>query len=153
MRIEVEAARGNADNRNLNEKMRELKLLRNQLRHGLKEDKERYWNGEAAELEEAARKNDTRLMFAKQKKICKIENTKLIDLRPVKNDNGTVLVKDQEKILQRWSNHFSSVLNRETPTTQPTNTNRKINQVCEDLARAVTREEVKKAVEQTKQPA
>lgn len=81
-------------------------------------------------------------MFAKQKKICRIENTKLVDLRPIKNENGTELIKEPEKIHERWKEHFSSVLNREIPIAQLANIQKQLNQQCQELARPVTRNEV-----------
>ena len=79
------------------------------------EDKEKFWNNEVEELESAAKRNDSRAMFAKQKKLCKQESNKLIEIRPVKSKDGQTLVEGTENIMARWKEHFEQLLNRETP--------------------------------------
>ena len=84
-------------------------------------------------------------MFAKQRKLCKIENTKLIDMRPVLNSDGSELLREPDRILERWAEHYSTLLNRGTPNVTPAT---KLTQ--EELAAPITMDEVKKAIKQMK---
>lgn len=135
---------------NTDEESSALKSSRKRLRESLKEDHEKFWNKEEAVLEEAARKNDTRLMFAKQRKLCKIENTKLIDLRPVLSANGSELIREPDRILQRWAEHYSTRLNRGAPKDAPSKISRPLREIEEKIAAPVERAEVEKAVKQMK---
>ena len=67
----------------------------------------------ADEAEEAAGRNDLKTLYKINKQLN--NGFKNCDV-PVKNKNGMVIEKEAEK-LQRWKEHFESVLNRPDPLT------------------------------------
>ena len=74
-------------------------------------DKKDYIEKLADEAEEAAGRNDLKTLYKINKQLN--NGFKNCDV-PVKNKNGMVIEKEAEK-LQRWKEHFESVLNRPDP--------------------------------------
>jgi Reverse transcriptase (RNA-dependent DNA polymerase) len=101
-------------------------------------------------MEIAAKRNDLRTMFAKQKKLCNYENNKLIDIRPVKSLDGHTLIDGTDDIMKRWREHFSLLLNREIPLNGYLPTNVPLSDEQLELENEITIEEVEKAIKQMK---
>ena len=74
-------------------------------------DKKDYIEKLADEAEEAAGRNDLKTLYKINKQLN--NGFKNCDV-PMKNKNGIVIEKEAEK-LQRWKEHFKSVLNRPDP--------------------------------------
>ena len=101
-------------------------------------------------METAAKRNDLKTMFAKQRKLCDYENNKLIDVRPVKSLDGLTLIDGTENIMNRRKEHFSLLLNREIPEEGHLPYTQPLEETFEDLAEDVTIEEIRTAVKQMK---
>ena len=82
--------------------------LNNQVKRMTRADKKDYIEKLADEAEEAAGRNDLKTLYKINKQLN--NGFKNCDV-PVKNKNGMVIEKEAEK-LQRWKEHFESVLNR-----------------------------------------
>ena len=76
-------------------------------------DKKDYIEKLADEAEEAAGRNDLKTLYKINKQLN--NGFKNCDV-PVKNKNGMVIETEAEE-LQRWKEHFESVLNRPDPLT------------------------------------
>ena len=85
--------------------------LNKQVKRMARADKKDYIEKLADEAEEAAGKNDLKTLYKINKQLN--NGFKNCDV-PVKNKNGMVIEKEAEK-LQRWKEHFESVLNRPDP--------------------------------------
>ena len=85
--------------------------LNKQVKRMTRADKKDYIEKLADEAEEAAGRNDLKTLYKINKQLN--NGFKNCDV-PVKNKNGMVIEKEAEK-LQRWKEHFESVLNRPDP--------------------------------------
>ena len=85
--------------------------LNKQVKRMTRTDKKDYIEKLADEAEEAAGRNDLKTLYKINKQLN--NGFKNCDV-PVKNKNGMVIEKEAEK-LQRWKEHFESVLNRPDP--------------------------------------
>ena len=85
--------------------------LNKQVKRMTRADKKDYIEKLADETEEAAGRNDLKTLYKINKQLN--NGFKNCDV-PVKNKNGMVIEKEAEK-LQRWKEHFESVLNRPDP--------------------------------------
>ena len=85
--------------------------LNKQVKRMTRADKKDYIEKLADEAEEAADRNDLKTLYKIDKQLN--NGFKNCDV-PVKNKNGMVIEKEAEK-LQRWKEHFESVLNRPDP--------------------------------------
>ena len=85
--------------------------LNKQVKRMTRADKKDYVEKLADEAEEAAGRNDLKTLYKINKQLN--NGFKNCDV-PVKNKNGMVIEKEAEK-LQRWKEHFESVLNRPDP--------------------------------------
>ena len=96
----------------LKEKHRSLySELNKQVKRMTRADKKDYIEKLADEAEEAAGRNDLKTLYKINKQLN--NGFKNSDV-PVKNKKGMVIEKEAEK-LQRWKEHFESVLNRPDP--------------------------------------
>ena len=73
----------------------------------LREMKNRWWNNKAAELQAAADRHDTRTFYDGLKAVY---GPREAGSAPVKSLDGVTLT-DRTKILERWKEHFATVLN------------------------------------------
>ena len=85
--------------------------LNKQVKRMTRADKKDYIEKLADEAEEAAGRNDLKTLYKINKQLS--NGFKNCDV-PVKNKNGMVIEKEAEK-LQRWKEHFESILNRPDP--------------------------------------
>ena len=85
--------------------------LNKQVKRMTRADKKDYIEKLADEAEEAAGRNDLKTLYKIDKQLN--NGFKNCDV-PMKNKNGMVIEKEAEK-LQRWKEHFESVLNRPDP--------------------------------------
>ena len=85
--------------------------LNKQVKRMTRADKKDYIEKLADEAEEAAGRNNLKTLYKINKQLN--NGFKNCDV-PVKNKNGMVIEKEAEK-LQRWKEHFESVLNRPDP--------------------------------------
>ena len=74
----------------------------------LREMKNRWWNNKAAELQAAADRHDTRTFYHGLKAVY---GPREAGSAPVKSLDGVTLT-DCMKILERWKEHFETVLNQ-----------------------------------------
>jgi len=74
----------------------------------LREMKNRWWNEKAAELQAASNRHDTRTFYHSLKVVY---GPREAGSAPVKSLDGVTLT-DRTKILERWKEHFESVLNQ-----------------------------------------
>jgi len=74
----------------------------------LRKMKNRWWNNKAAELQAAADRHDTRTFFRGLKVVY---GPREAGSAPVKSLDGVTLT-DRTKILERWKEHFETVLNQ-----------------------------------------
>jgi hypothetical protein len=91
--------------------------LNREIKRQLKIDKESWWNVKAHELEGACKKHDMRLLYSTLRSCSgKIKATS----SSLKDHNGAQ-IKSLEGKLERWREHFNSLLNRPHPTIQDQN--------------------------------
>lgn len=85
---------------------------RKTIREALLSDRESYWQSIASEMEKANAAGDTKKLYDL------IRNSSLAHRRvsrTIKDQNGNDITA-QNKVLERWANHFSALLNRPPPT-------------------------------------
>ena len=68
-----------------------------------------WWTGKAREIEEFAVKNDMHNFYNAVKNIHGPRNS---TLSPVKSVDGSTLLKDQKQVVDRWAEHFQTLLNQ-----------------------------------------
>ena len=71
--------------------------------------KDNWWTERAKEMQEAADKHDTKSFFQGLKKVY---GPKKRSTAAIKDQQGTTLITDKPKILDRWAEHFNGVLNQ-----------------------------------------
>ena len=94
----------NEANKKYQEKDREVK-------QHCRKDKRNYVNQLATEAEEAAYRGDIKTLYNITKTL---SNRRNIKVKPVKDKDGKTLTKLEEQ-MERWNEHFKSVLNRPEP--------------------------------------
>ena len=82
-----------------------------EVKHSVKRDKQLWTEGLAQEAEDSMKKGNMKAVYSTTKKICN-QHTRKMDT--VKDKNGRLLSSESE-VQQRWSEHFSEVLNRPEP--------------------------------------
>ena len=81
--------------------------VQKQLRHL----KDLWWKTKAEELQKAADSNSTKIFYSSLKKVYGPQTS---TSSPLLSADGKELLTDENKILQRWAEHFSEVLNRDS---------------------------------------
>ena len=72
-------------------------------------------NNKAAEIQNYADKNDSKNFYSALKAIYGPTSS---GSSPLLNADGSQLISDQDKVLERWAEHFSNVLNRPSSISQ-----------------------------------
>ncbi len=96
--------RKNEANKKYQEKDKEVK-------QHCRKDKRNNINQLATEAEEAAYRGDIKTLYNITKTL---SNRRSIKVKPVKDKDGKILTKLEEQ-MERWNEHFKSVLNRPEP--------------------------------------
>ena len=71
--------------------------------------KEKWWKNKAAELQDAADSHDMKRFYSGLKAVY---GPKVSGSVPVWSADGSKLISDKRQILQRWADHFETVLNQ-----------------------------------------
>ena len=85
--------------------------LHKEVKKSCRKDKRKYVNQQATEAEQAAYIGDIKTLYNITKTLSR---RKTVKNKPVKDKDGKVLTKLNEQI-ERWNEHFKSVLNRAEP--------------------------------------
>lgn len=103
----IEARRAARLNRNM-EEYRRLNRIRNE---AIRADRERYWDEQARQLEDAAKQNDQGQVYRLLREAKAPSSTKS---QLVKAEDGSILSVESE-CRARWAEHFKRLLNRPPP--------------------------------------
>ena len=104
-------ARTRKQKRDANKRYQELNR---EVKRRCRRDKRIYVESEAEKAEEAGKRGDARTLYEITRKLSgRFQNTK-----PVRNDAG-LLLRSTEEEMQRWRDHFQTVLNHEEPLNPP----------------------------------
>ena len=82
---------------------------RKEVQSVLRKLKNDWWTGKAQEIEHFAVKNDMHNFYNAVKSIHGPRNS---SLSPVKSADGSTLIKDQKQVVDRWAEHFQTLLNQ-----------------------------------------
>ncbi|XP_072178194.1 craniofacial development protein 2-like [Diadema setosum] len=85
-----------------------LKNIRGKVQTELRQMKDKWWENKAAELQQYADEHNSKKFFASLKDVY---GSTPNAMAPVRSANGTLLT-EKSNIIQRWSEHFSQLLNR-----------------------------------------
>ena len=91
----------------------QLKNLRTETQRTLRVLENNWWLGIAQEIQKHADSNNTHSFYQAIKTVYGPQRK---NLAPVRSADGDTLIKDKQQILERWSEHFSSLLNHRNPT-------------------------------------
>ena len=72
-----------------------------------------WWQNKAAEIQSYADNNDTRSFYDAIKQVYGPARNPRV---PVRSADGALLIKDRQRILTRWADHFSDLLNHVNPS-------------------------------------
>ena len=127
-------------------KKERFRALQAQVQRDLREMQDSWWNRKAEEVQQYADTHNARMFFSSLKAIYGPTPS---TCSPLLSTDGNRLIKDQEGLLERWSEHFSSLLNRSS-TVDPN----ALNQIpkrplLEELDTPPDLQEIKKAIAQT----
>jgi hypothetical protein len=75
----------------------------------LREMKEKWWSTKAAEMQKAADRHDLKRFCEGLNAICGPRSS---GSAPVRTRDGSTLITERSRILERWAEHFQSVLNQ-----------------------------------------
>ena len=104
--------------------------------------KDSWWKVKAEELQKAADNNNTKEFYSCLKKVY---GPKSKASSPLLSADGKDLITDENKILQRWAEHFSEVLNRESAADPDVINLIEQQPIIDDLDRLISVSEVKEA--------
>ena len=98
-------------NQDISDTSRKDKYKKDQkeLKEGLTEDKNRYYEEQIQEMEEAGRRKDSKKLFSIINKLSGKRLGKVIGMEPVKNLRGEVL-SEKHDVLNRWKEHFEFIV-------------------------------------------
>ena len=82
---------------------------RQKAQRSIRQMKDKWWSDRAKEMQLAADKHDTKSFFQQLKKV---HGPTKRSTASIKDSTGTVLLSDKKKILDRWAEHFNTVLNQ-----------------------------------------
>jgi exonuclease III len=82
--------------------------LRSAAQRSLRELENQWWVSLAGEIQGFADSNDTHNFYDSLKRIYGPSSHSIV---PVRNSNGDSLIRDREKIVERWAEHFDGLLN------------------------------------------
>ena len=112
----------------------------------LREMQDKWWNAKAEEVQQAADSHNAKLFFSALKTIYGPTPS---GCSPLLSSDGKTLIKDQAGLLERWTEHFSSLLNRPSSVSQVALSQIPQNPVITDLDEPPSLDEVQKAINQT----
>ena len=101
---------------------------------------------QAEEVQQAADSHNAKLFFSALKTIYGPTTS---GCSPLLSSDGKTLIKDQAGLLERWTEHFSSLLNRPSSVSQIALSQIPQNPVITDLDEPPSLDEVQKAINQT----
>ena len=105
--------------------------------------KEKWWNTKAKELQSAADSKNHQAFYQGLKAVCGPQ-TKAVS--PLLSSDGQQLLTDEDKIIDRWAEHYSEVLNRSSSVNFEVINSIPQREVLDDIDHLPTIAEVKKAV-------
>lgn len=85
-----------------------FKTARAELQRKLRQMKDNWWNRKAEEIQSLADRNDSGAFFASLKEVYGPRGS---SAEPVKSIDGSVLITEKGKIMERWKEHFERLLN------------------------------------------
>uniref|UniRef100_A0A3B3HTA8 Reverse transcriptase domain-containing protein n=1 Tax=Oryzias latipes TaxID=8090 RepID=A0A3B3HTA8_ORYLA len=123
------------------------KTVKSELQRKLRQMKNVWWTKKADGIQSLADRNDSKAFFASLKEVY---GPKGACLDPVKSIDGSVLHTDKSKIMERWREHFSLLLNPETTVDDVAVSNIPQLPVRYHMDTPPTTEELDKAIKRTK---
>ena len=123
-----------------------FKSLQAKVQLELREMQDKWWNAKAEEVQQAADSHNAKLFFSALKTIYGPTPS---GCSPLLSSDGKTLIKDQAGLLERWTEHFSSLLNRPSSVSQVALSQIPQNPVITDLDEPPSLDEVQKAINQT----
>eukprot|EP00745_Piridium_sociabile_P040226 TRINITY_DN767_c0_g1_i3.p1 TRINITY_DN767_c0_g1~~TRINITY_DN767_c0_g1_i3.p1 ORF type:complete len:1045 (-),score=247.16 TRINITY_DN767_c0_g1_i3:182-3316(-) len=121
-----------------------LKHLRNKVQRELRQMEDKWWEAKAAELQQYAEEHNTKKLFDGLKTVYGPSSNAMA---PVRSTDGTLLT-ERSDIVQRWTDHFSQLLNRPSQIDQQAIQDIPQRPVIESLDDPPTLDEVTKAIKQ-----
>ncbi|KAJ8372925.1 hypothetical protein AAFF_G00275750 [Aldrovandia affinis] len=91
---------------------KQWQALRSEAQTTLRNLQDEWWISKANEIQTHADRNDMHSFYDAVKTIYGPRNC---SLAPVRSADGTTLIKDQALIVERWAEHFNTLLNQPTP--------------------------------------
>ncbi|KAK4309301.1 hypothetical protein Pmani_019063 [Petrolisthes manimaculis] len=108
-----------------------------------RELKDEWWSEKARKLEEMAACNNTKGFYNGLKEIYGLRANMI---SPIKNKEGTALITENDKIIERWKEHFKDLLNIEGTIEEGILNNLQREPVVPELDDEITKEELEKAI-------
>lgn len=121
-----------------------LKNIRGKVQSELRLMKDKWWENKAADLQQYADEHNSKKFFAGLKDVYGPSSNAMA---PVRSADGTLLTEKSD-IIQRWSEHFSQLLNRPSQIDQQAISNMPQRPELAPLDDPPTLEETKKAIKQ-----
>lgn len=121
-----------------------LKHLRSKVQTELRQMKDKWWEAKAAELQQHADEHNSKKFFAGLKDVYGPSSNAMA---PVRSGDGTLLTEKSD-IVQRWSDHFSQLLNRPSEIDQQAIKDMPQRSILTSLNDPPTLEETQKAIKQ-----
>ena len=129
-----------------NPKKERFKSLQARVQKDLRQMQDSWWSNKAEEVQRYADTNNTKMFYSALKTVYGPTTS---GCSPLLSADGKTLIKDQEGLLKRWTEHFSSLLNRPS-TVDPDAINQIPQQpLLDDLDAPPTLDEIKKALSKT----
>ena len=101
------------DDKNSTNKKTAYKACKNQVQRALRAIKEAWWSAKAAELPEASDKRDSKTFYDGLKKVFGPQEGGVV---PMSSADGKTLLTETSDILERWKQHFETVLSTTSAT-------------------------------------
>ena len=121
-----------------------LKNIRGKVQNELRQMENKWWENKAAELQQYADEHNSKKFFAGLKDVYGPSSNAMA---PVRSTDGTLLTEKSD-IIQRWSEHFSTLLNRPSQIDQQAIQNMPQRPLLTSLDSPPTLEETQKAIKQ-----
>ena len=101
------------DDKNSCTKKTAYKACKNQVQRALRAMKEAWWSAKAAELQEASDKKDSKTFYNGLKRVFGLKTG---GVAPISTADGKTLLTEKSEILERWKQHFGTVLHTTSAT-------------------------------------
>ena len=92
-----------------------MKKDQKELKEKFTEDKNRYYEEQIQEMEEAERRKDSKKLFSIINQLAGKRAGKVIGMESIKNLNPGEVLSEKHDVRNRWKEHFENLLNRDDP--------------------------------------